>query len=147
MSSGSQNAQNFAAIISSMVLGPSFFDHFPRFPTFPFFLRGEPPLFFRQVSMRWEAPCRAGTLALHVKGSLRKQLSQHRAPTANDNFDVWVLLHTGACCCILVHAAVYCCKLLHTVACCCIMLDTAAYCCILLHTVAYCCTLLHTVVY
>ena len=28
MSSGMQNAQNFAAIISSMVLEPSFFDHF-----------------------------------------------------------------------------------------------------------------------
>ena len=32
-----ENAQNFAAIISSMVLGPSFFDIFPSFPIFPFF--------------------------------------------------------------------------------------------------------------
>ena len=31
MSSGMQNAQNFAAIISSMVLEPSFFDHFLDF--------------------------------------------------------------------------------------------------------------------
>ena len=31
MSSGMQNAQNFAALISSMVLEPSFFDHFLDF--------------------------------------------------------------------------------------------------------------------
>ena len=35
MSSGTQNAQNFAAIVSSMVLGPSFFGLF--FHVFPFF--------------------------------------------------------------------------------------------------------------
>ena len=37
MSSGMQNAQNFAAIISSMVLEPSFFDLFSCFPSFGFF--------------------------------------------------------------------------------------------------------------
>ena len=37
MSSGTQNAQNFAAIISSMVLGPSFFVHFSKFSQFPCF--------------------------------------------------------------------------------------------------------------
>ena len=34
MSSGMQNAQNFAAIISSMVLEPSFFGNFSKFPQF-----------------------------------------------------------------------------------------------------------------
>ena len=45
MSSGTQNAQNFAAIISSMVLGPSFFDHFSTFSNIPIFweLGGSPP--------------------------------------------------------------------------------------------------------
>ena len=38
MSSGTQNAQNFAAVISSMVLGPSFFsDIFPCFPFYFYF--------------------------------------------------------------------------------------------------------------
>ena len=34
MSSGMENAQNFAAVISSMVLGPSFFDYFSMFSQF-----------------------------------------------------------------------------------------------------------------
>ena len=34
MSSGTQNAQNFAAVISSMVLGPSFFVYFLMFSIF-----------------------------------------------------------------------------------------------------------------
>ena len=39
MSSGMENAQNFAAIISSMVLGPSFFDYFLSFSNvFDFFV-------------------------------------------------------------------------------------------------------------
>ena len=37
ISSGMENAQNFAAIISSMVLEPSFFDLFSCFPSFGFF--------------------------------------------------------------------------------------------------------------
>ena len=32
-----ENAQNFAAVISSMVLGPSFFDHFSMFSQFSIF--------------------------------------------------------------------------------------------------------------
>ena len=39
MSSGMENAQNFAAIISSMVLEPSFFDLFFMFSQFWVFLR------------------------------------------------------------------------------------------------------------
>ena len=31
------------------------------------------------------------------------EISQHRAPTANDVFDVWILLHTDAHCCIHLH--------------------------------------------
>ena len=34
MSSGMENAQNFAAVVSSMVLGPSFFCHFSKFSHF-----------------------------------------------------------------------------------------------------------------
>ena len=39
MSSGMQNAQNFAPVVSSMVLEPSFFDPLFMFSQFGFFLR------------------------------------------------------------------------------------------------------------
>jgi hypothetical protein len=48
MSSGMENAQNFAAVISSMVLGPSFFDYFLSFSNvFIFFLH------FSMFSIFW----------------------------------------------------------------------------------------------
>ena len=45
MSSGMENAQNFAAVISSMVLGPSFFRHFSKFSHFSIFSRFHVPFF------------------------------------------------------------------------------------------------------
>ncbi len=55
MSSGMQNAQNFAAVISSMVLGPSFFRTFLQiFPCFPFFHFAMFPFFhFSMFSNFW----------------------------------------------------------------------------------------------